>query len=327
MGACLCKPKLGQKRLKPRRRVPASSVSSPLSDAHLIISDHFDCGVNEEYRFIDGRRFHNIRNSKYMMPCDDDELDRLHVLHYICRFIWQRNYSAPMHDRLSSGALVLDIGCGTGTWVVEMANEFPSSHFTGIDIAPVFPREAKPENVQFVEANLLDGLPYNDNTFDYVHMRFLITAFSKQEWERALKEIVRVTKTNGIIEIMEDEIEPRNDGPISRLLHSAFLSDLLSRNIDTTVYKHMTDILMNTRQLTNVKLEEMSTPFGKWAGRIGALLAENTANIFRTFRTKFSSFLGLEPDEYDKLLEAWHCELSEYKPYNVGYRFLATKYK
>ncbi|CAG8735870.1 16_t:CDS:2, partial [Dentiscutata heterogama] len=175
-----------------------------------------------------------------------------------------------------------------------------------IDIAPVFPREAKPENAQFVEANLLDGLPYNDNTFDYVHMRFLITAFSKQEWERALKEIVRVTKTNGIIEIMEDEIEPRNDGPISRLLHSAFLSDLLSRNIDTAVYKHMTDILMNTRQLTNIKLEEMSTPFGKWAGRIGALLAENTANIFRTFRTKFSSFLGLEPEEYDKLLEAWH---------------------
>ncbi|CAG8760835.1 15006_t:CDS:2, partial [Cetraspora pellucida] len=218
MGACLCKPKLGQKRLKPHRRIPASSISSPLSDAHLIISDTFDCGVNEEYRFIDGRRFHNVRNSKYMMPCDDDELDRLHVLHYICRFIWKRNYSAPIHDKLSSGgALVLDIGCGTGTWVVEMANEFSRSHFTGIDISPVFPREAKPENALFVEANLLDGLPYNDNTFDYVHMRFLMTAFSKQEWE----QIVRVTKTNGIIEIMEDELEPRNDGPISRLLHSA----------------------------------------------------------------------------------------------------------
>ncbi|CAG8598753.1 11113_t:CDS:2, partial [Racocetra fulgida] len=212
MGACLCKPKLRQKRQRRRklhRRVPASSISSPLSDAHLIMSDTFDCGVNEEYRFIDGRRFHNVRNSKYMMPCDDDELDRLHVLHYICRFIWKCNYSAPIHDKLSSGgALVLDVGCGTGTWVVEMANEFPRSHFTGIDISPVFPREAKPENVLFAEANLLDA-------------------------------------------------------------------------------------------------EEISTSFGKWA-----------ANIFRTFRTKFSSFLGLEPDEYDKLLEAWCCELNDCKPYN-----------
>jgi ubiquinone/menaquinone biosynthesis C-methylase UbiE len=90
-----------------------------------------------------------------------------------------------------------------------------------MDITPVFPREGKPENVNFIEANLLDGLPYDDNTFDYVHMRFLMTALSSTDWNIAMRELIRVTKIGGIIEIVEEEIEPRNDGPISRLLFSA----------------------------------------------------------------------------------------------------------
>ncbi|CAG8436058.1 9351_t:CDS:10 [Diversispora eburnea] len=246
------------------------------------------------------------------MPCDEDEFERLHIQHYICRFIWQKNYSAPIKEKLESGgALILDVGCGPGTWVIEMANEFPKSHYTGIDICPIYPRDQIPPNVNFLECNILDGLPYHNNTFDHIHVRYLITAFSELDWQIALKELVRVTKVGGIIEIVEDEIEPRNDGPISRLLFSAFFSDLRSRNIDFTVFNHMIDMLLATQQLEDLKLEEISAPFGKWAGRIGTLLSENTGQIFRTFRSKFSSTLGLEQEEYDKLVEAWYNELNE----------------
>jgi ubiquinone/menaquinone biosynthesis C-methylase UbiE len=114
-----------------------------------------------------------------------------------------------------------------------MGNEFPKSHFTGIDITPVFPRESKPDNADFTEANVLDGLPFEDNVFDYVHIRFLITSFSTNDWKVAINEIVRVTKPGGIIEIVEEELEPRNDGPISRLLFSArkyFVADLPTKD-------------------------------------------------------------------------------------------------
>ncbi|CAG8549006.1 12455_t:CDS:2 [Acaulospora colombiana] len=206
-----------------------------------------------------------------------------------------------------------------------MANEFPKSHFTGIDLSPISPREQKPENAYFLKHNLLDGLPYNDNTFDFVHVRYLISAFSEKEWRMIIREFVRVTKVDGIIEIIEDEIEPRNDGPISRLLFSALLSDLRSRDIDVTAYGHMIDMLKATQQLKEIKSEEMLVPFGKWAGRIGTLSAENTGQIFLTFRNKFSSSLGLEREEYDKLVEAWYEELNEYKPHNISYRFWAQK--
>lgn len=188
-----------------------------------------------------------------------------------------------------------------------MANEFPKSHFTGIDITPVFPRESKPDNADFMEANILDGLPFEDNVFDYVHMRFLITSFSANDWKVAINEIVRVTKSGGIIEIVEEELEPRKDGPISRLLFSArkcfffcadlpikgfsrffffFLTnffflvfmDLTSRNVDFTIYSRMFDLLNDVESLTNVKKEEITASYGKWAGRVGSLLSDNTGN-------------------------------------------------
>ncbi|PKK72939.1 S-adenosyl-L-methionine-dependent methyltransferase [Rhizophagus irregularis] len=325
MGNCFCKPK--SKRKPKPYRMPTSTIGSPISDTHLIISDVLDYGSNDEYRFIDGRRFHNVINSKYFLPCDDDEFDRLHIKHYICKHIWQRNYSAPVKERLSSGgAHVLDVGCGPGTWLIEMANEFPKSHFTGMDITPVFPRESKPDNADFMEANILDGLPFEDNVFDYVHMRFLITSFSANDWKIAINEIVRVTKSGGIIELVEEELEPRKDGPISRLLFSALFMDLTSRNIEFTIYSHMIDLLNDIESLTDIKKEEIMASYGKWAGRIGSLLSDNTGLLFRTFKTRFLTTLGVENEvEYDKLIEAWYEELNEYKPYNVGYRFLATK--
>jgi len=39
-----------------------------------------------------------------------------------------------LKDKLSSGARVLDVGCGSGTLVMHLARAFPNSQFTGIEI-------------------------------------------------------------------------------------------------------------------------------------------------------------------------------------------------
>jgi hypothetical protein len=64
-----------------------------------------------EYRIDEGRRFHNVENVKYFLPNDDDEVDRLHLQHYLWRYLWQSNYSAPVDNLLKSeNAKVLDVG-------------------------------------------------------------------------------------------------------------------------------------------------------------------------------------------------------------------------
>ena len=81
-----------------------------------------------------------------------------------------------------------------------MASEYPGADFYGIDIVPVFPQTIKPANVTFQVANVVNGLSFPDETFDYVFMRLMSTAFSEEQWrEKVIKEILRLTKVGGYV--------------------------------------------------------------------------------------------------------------------------------
>jgi ubiquinone/menaquinone biosynthesis C-methylase UbiE len=102
-----------------------------------------------------------------------------------------------------------------------MASEYQHAHFTGVDVAQLYPLEIKPQNVSFVQSNVLTGLPFEDNTFDYVHMRFMIFAFTLKNWELAIRELVRVCKPGGYIEIVEKDILWFNEGPFCKAVRTA----------------------------------------------------------------------------------------------------------
>lgn len=95
------------------------------------------------------------------------------------------------------GAKILDVGCGPGTWIMDVATEYPNSEFIGIDMCDIFPNNIRPANVSFQVGNVLDGLNFEDNTFDMVSLRFFVLAFRKEEWVGVLKEIRRVLKPGG----------------------------------------------------------------------------------------------------------------------------------
>ena len=76
-------------------------------------------------------------------------------------------------DRLQAGALVADVGCGSGVAVCAMAAAFPSSGFEGLDPSQHAIDRARRraadnglENVKFRTAGAED-LP-GDNRYDFV---------------------------------------------------------------------------------------------------------------------------------------------------------------
>ena len=87
--------------------------------------------------------------------------------------------------------------------MTDMAYEYPSAIFIGVDISPIFPPEQKkPENATFLQ-NMLDGLPFEDDTFDFVYQRSLASAISEDQWKGdVIYELYRVTKPGGWIELM-----------------------------------------------------------------------------------------------------------------------------
>ena len=88
-----------------------------------------------------------------------------------------------------------------------MAEEYPNSQFVGIDQSPVVLKDKQPDNVEFITHNVLLGLPFEDNSFDYVFSRLLGAAYKKSQWkEIAIPEYTRVTKPTGWVELVECDL-------------------------------------------------------------------------------------------------------------------------
>lgn len=120
---------------------------------------------------------------------------------------------APLHEELERGIKVLDIGCGPGWWSIDMAKKYPKSHFIGIDITANFPLVEAHDNLSFQVINAGTGLPFSDGEFDYVFQRFLVMGFSVEQYRLVIKEISRVLKPGGTIEILEMVSKYNDAGP------------------------------------------------------------------------------------------------------------------
>ncbi|CAG8846564.1 10791_t:CDS:1, partial [Racocetra persica] len=49
-------------------------------------------------------------SASYVLPLDDDEVDRMTLQHYLFQNIWKSNFSSPVENMLERGAKMLDIG-------------------------------------------------------------------------------------------------------------------------------------------------------------------------------------------------------------------------
>ncbi|KAJ1567899.1 hypothetical protein HK405_004362, partial [Cladochytrium tenue] len=76
----------------------------------------------------------------YFMGNSASERRRLHLKHIIFRHLFGGLFHTPQEDLLngtpgspdSQPAIVLDVGCGPGSWAIEMATTFPESKFVGV---------------------------------------------------------------------------------------------------------------------------------------------------------------------------------------------------
>jgi ubiquinone/menaquinone biosynthesis C-methylase UbiE len=107
---------------------------------------------------------------------------------------------------------ILDIGCGPGTITTGFATYASSGTIVGIDISPIVVQKAQtlaaeakiptqgPGSVRFEEGNLLESLPYPDDTFDIIYASQVFGHFPPPDLPlRALTELRRLLKPNGIL--------------------------------------------------------------------------------------------------------------------------------
>ncbi|RIA93888.1 S-adenosyl-L-methionine-dependent methyltransferase [Glomus cerebriforme] len=281
--------------------------------------------ILDHYKYISGRRFHNT-TSKYSLPNDKNEVDRLELSHDLFKYAFGGNYSSPIQNKLEDGIAVLDIGCGTGKWIIDNAMDYPKSTFIGIDMSPIFPKENKPQNAGFIECDVLYGLPFPSNTFDFVHQRLLCTAFSEKQWITVIKEIMRVLKPSGYVEFMEsDPLKFHNSGPCTREIMKKVKQFYKSQDICMNVPSKLKGFMESIGDLSEVKVENRVLPVGKWNGTFGELMFEyirmsiESYSIIITRKFKYTNQESLE------LLDCFAQEIEGYSSSLSYTRFYAQK--
>ncbi len=260
----------------------------------------------------------------YMLPKDIEESGRLDLQHHMLRLLLRGNYLAPISHPQS----ILDVGCGTGRWGAEMAQQFSQANVIGLDIQPppatsnavTMGKTIAPDNYVFVEGDITKGLPFADATFDYVHMRLVVLALPAAQWGPAINEIKRVTKPGGWVELIDTSVTSRVPASEPWVEWAYTLASY--RGIDMTAGGKVGSFLQEAG-FQNVKTMNLEIPLGSWGGRIGTLMATDAIAGARALETPVVMTHLATKEEFNAVVDKMAIEFNSIvgctQPFYIAY--------
>jgi SAM-dependent methyltransferase len=152
-------------------------------DARTVLSASLRSSVFN-HRYENGRTYHAFRDGEYPIPNDEQEQQRLDLLHHLFKVVLGGElHLAPIATQPQR---ILDVGTGTGIWAVDMADRYPMAIVVGTDLSPIQPIWVPP-NVQFYVDDAESDWVYHDTEkFDFIHGRALCGGIA--DWPRFYRQ-------------------------------------------------------------------------------------------------------------------------------------------
>lgn len=153
--------------------------------------------IGKGFYVENGRHYQSWHRGKYLCPIDERELDRLDAMHKF--FLVTRRYKlySPHIDLDDIPNLkILDLGCGTGMWALDVAKHFFSngdSAVHGVDLSTQMQASQIFPNNDFKAMDIEDPwMPFiEENSYHLIHARMLAGSIHHDSWPRVYGEIFR----------------------------------------------------------------------------------------------------------------------------------------
>ncbi|PIL25697.1 hypothetical protein GSI_11447 [Ganoderma sinense ZZ0214-1] len=244
--------------------------NSDTSDAVVEVSaDEFPGYFQER----GGRLFHSHGRSPYPLPVDAEEHQRQNGLNQLLRRLIGDSSVGPVRELLVDAPgeqrRVLDLGTGTGEWVLDMAREFPRVRFYGVDIVPIATRYPPP-NVTFEMHDIAEKFRYDSGSIDFVHARSISMAI--RDYGGLLPEIARLLRPGGLFvsnewarsPVMLDGSDIDIHAPSTAEFFRAVRDTLRERRGIPTIAHKIPELLQDSGHFTNVSSCPFFMPTGPW---------------------------------------------------------------
>ncbi|KAI1016176.1 hypothetical protein LB504_009297 [Fusarium proliferatum] len=261
------------------------------------------------YRSIQGRTFHSDKFvTEYSFPNDEQQLESVDISHhYLTVLLDGQLYLAPIGDNVQKA---LDVGTGSGIWAIDFADQFPQAEVTATDLSPTQPKWVPP-NVRFEIDDATETWTWKDNTFDFVHMRYLFGAI--QDWTALYQQAYRVCTPGGWVESVEADIHFRSDDGTAEEQEVYKLCNKLyeegGKAIGRTFFVHdLQPKGMEVAGFVDIKTVDYKIPIGDWpkdprlaeVGRFVKLTLENDMEGYTLLL--WNNVLQWPKDEYQVFL-------------------------
>ncbi|CAG8453462.1 3193_t:CDS:2, partial [Scutellospora calospora] len=270
------------------------------------------------------------KRENFPFPHKENSWDRLTLQYYLFRYIWQSNFSSPIDEYIKTGGVkVLDVGGGSGPWVIEMAREYTNTLFTKIDSKASLQNSETLPNLTIKEYNLLElglgSLPFEDSTFEFIHVGFLAYELPESQFEALVNELIRVLKPGGYLEIMDTDFEGGNEGPSAHRLMSSLRSYYISKGINPMITNKLEPLMKSTKGLSDITVQRTLHALGNWDERIGELALDNWLQFLNDIKYSIAPFMGISDTEYRYLVREFGSEVNVFQTYWISTRVYGRK--
>lgn len=259
----------------------------------------------------------NEHPSTYFVPdrSSKDDLARLPILD--CMMTHAMGGVLPEQPDLSRFRRVLDIGCGTGGWLIEAAKTYPAiEQLIGVDVSRQMVTYARTQaeragvsdRVSFEVMDALRMLEFPTGTFDLVNQRSGASYLRTWEWSKLLQESRRVARVGGVLRLTEGEWQAESTSPaltrlFALLLRSFFQAghsftaqrDGVTRQLEHLLCQHGCEPVHSRLIRTDY---QAGTPEGQW-------LVDDLRLTFKLLIPFLHKWTQL-PDDYEQWMQqAW----------------------